>query len=96
MYAAIMKTPPTIQCLLAFKRTQSSSAVLEEEISSLLPQTIINAQDYYPDSQHSSHQLLRKTQDIKTQGFQLLRNICLSNIYIGLCNTRLYTECIMQ
>jgi hypothetical protein len=89
MYAAIMKTPPTIQCLKAFKRAQSSLAILEEEISSLLPESIINAQDYYPNNQHSSNQLLRKTQDIKTQGFQLLRNICLSKIYIGLCNAML-------
>jgi hypothetical protein len=89
MYAAMMKTPPTIQCLIAFKRTQSSSTILEEEISSPLPESIINALDYYPDNQHSSHQLLRKTQDIKTQGFQLLRNICLNNIYIQLCNARM-------
>jgi hypothetical protein len=89
MYAAIMKTTPTIQCLQAFKRDQSSSAILEEEISSPLTESILNAQDYYPDNQHSSHQLLRKTQDIKTQGFQLLRNICLNNIYIQLCNARM-------
>jgi hypothetical protein len=69
MYAAMMKTPPTIQCLIAFKRTQSSSTILEEEISSPLPESIINVKDYYPDNQHGSHQLLRKTQDIKTQGF---------------------------
>jgi hypothetical protein len=30
-----------------------------------------------------------ETQDIKTQGFQLLRNICLNNIYIQLCNARM-------
>jgi hypothetical protein len=66
MYDAIMKTSPTIQCLLAFKRAQSSLASLEEEISSLLPESITNAKDYYPNNQHSSLQLLRKTQYIKT------------------------------